>query len=156
MEKAFSGVFLQSLSKALRDSVSDSKVQSQFSAAIKKSIKSGTIPSTLIMKNLDEVTLSCLGTLSADISLRSMYEKHEDPLQVAKRVISEELVKTAGDDALSRLHKGCNMGQAISQFGQGKLEDIAEKISTQDVYLRPEFEESLKTLKQIIKDAVQG
>ena len=156
MEKAFSGVFQRSLTKALRDSVSDPKIQSQFSAAIKKCVKSGTISPKLIIKNLDEVALSCLGTLSADISLRSMYEKQENPLQLLKRLISEELLRTAGDDALSRLQKGCNMGQAMSQFGQEKLEEIAERISTQDIYLSPEFEESLETLKQIIKDAIQG
>ena len=156
MEKAFNDVFLRSLSRALRDSISDPKIQSKFSAAIRKGVKSGTIPSKLITENLDGVILSCLGTLSADISLRSVYEKQEDPLQVVTRLISEELVRTAGDVALSRLLKGCNMDQALSQLGQEGLEKIAERISTQDVYLKPEFEESLETLKQIIKDAIDG
>ncbi len=156
MEKAFSEVFLRSLSRALKETVSDSEVQDQFSTAIKKCLKSGAISPELIKKNLDEVTLSCLGTLSADVSLRSMYEKQEDPLQETKRLVSEELVRMAGDKALGRLRDGCNMEQAMGQFGQEKLEEIAEKVSTQDIYLRPEFEESLEALKQIIQDAIQG
>jgi hypothetical protein len=154
MERAFARVFLRSLSRALKGAVSDSEVQKQFSQTIREGVASGAFSSDLIEKNLDEVTISCLGALSADVSLRSMYEREEDPLRELKRMITEELVKIAGDNALNSLLKSCQMGQATSQFGEEKLEDIVEKISTQDIYLRPEFEESIVSLKQIILEAI--
>lgn len=154
MERAFTEVFLKSLSRALKSVVSDSEVQKQFSQTIKEGVTSGTFSPDLIKNNLDEVTISCLGALSADVSLRSMYEREEDPLRELKRMVTEELVKIAGDKALNSLLNGCQMGQATSQFGEEKLEEIVEKVSTQDIYLRPEFEESLTSLKQIISEAI--
>jgi len=156
MEKAFNEVFARTLGRALRQAVSDPRVKEQFQRTIKDRMRSGNIPPELVEKNVDEVAVSCLGALSADIAVRSMYEGNDDPIEEAKRLVCEELIKAAGDLAFSQLTKGCNMGQAMSQFGEEKLEEIVERISTQDIYLRPEFEESLSSLKQIISEALKG
>ncbi len=156
MEKAFGEVFLRALSRALRDAISHAEVKEQFALSLKTCIKSGAISPDLIEENIDEVAISCLGALSADVSLRSMFERDKDPLQETKKLVTEELVRVAGDQALDRLLNGCQMEQAISQFGEEKLEDIVERISTQDIYLRPEFEESLASLRETISAAMKG
>jgi len=156
MEKAFNEVFARTLGRALKQAISDPHVKDQFQQTIRNSVKSGNISHELIEKNIDEVAISCLGALSADVAIRSMFEGKDGPLEEAKRLVCDELIKTAGDLAFSQLAKGCNMGQAMSQFGEEKLEEIVERISTQDIYLRPEFEESLVSLKEIISTALKG
>jgi len=156
MENAFNEVFARTLGRVLRQAISDPQVKERFQQAIRNCMKSGNMSPELIEKNVDEIAISCLGSLSADIAVRSMYEGKDEPLEEAKRLVCEELIKTAGDLAFSQLTKGCNMGQAMSQFGEEKLEEIVERISTQDIYLRPEFEESLVSLKQIISEATKG
>jgi hypothetical protein len=156
MERAFNEVFARTLGRTLKEAVSDPQVKEHFLRTIKDFVKSGSISPELIEKNIDEVAISCLGALSADIAVRSMYEGKDGPLEEAKRLVCEGLIKSAGDLAFSHLAKGCNMGQAISQFGEEKLEEIVERISTQDIYLRPEFDESLVSLKQILSNALEG
>jgi len=156
MESAFQESFLRALKKALTQVVSDQAVQEAVKNAFDQTMKSEGVSMNLTDEQIRQLSAYCLGTLAADAALRAIFEDESDSSQLFQKKFSDEFLRVTSDKTLGIVLENCNIKRAKTQFGIESTENIAEKISTEDIYQTPEFEQACAVLEQIVKAAIKG
>jgi len=155
MESAFRESFLRALKKALTQVVSDPQVQKAVKDALDQTMKSEGVSMNLTDEQTRQLSAYCLGTLAADAALRAVFEDESDPFHLFQKKFSDEFLRVTSDKTLGIVLENCNVNRAKTQFGIESTEDIAEKLSTEDIYQTPEFEQACAVLEQIVKAAIK-
>jgi hypothetical protein len=155
VESAFQESFLRALKKALTQVVSDPPIQKAVKNALGQVLKSEAVSMNLTDEQIRQLSAYCLGTLAADAALRAIFEDESDSFQLFQKKFSDEFLRVTSDKALSIVLENCNVKRAKTQFGIESTEDIAEKLSTEDIYQTPEFEQACAVLEQVVRAAIK-
>jgi uncharacterized membrane-anchored protein YjiN (DUF445 family) len=155
MESAFRESFLRALKKALIQVVSDPPVQKAVKNVLSQTIKSEGVSTNLTDEQIRQLSAYCLGTLVADAALRAVFEDESDFFQLFQKKFSDEFLRVTSDKALGIVLENCNIKRAKTQFGIESTEDIAEKLSTEDIYQTPEFEQACAVLEQVVRATIK-
>ncbi|MBS7644232.1 hypothetical protein KEJ26_06640 [Candidatus Bathyarchaeota archaeon] len=155
MESAFQESFLRALKKALIQVVSDPPVQKATKNALGQALKREGVSMNFTDEQIRQLSAYCLGTLAADAALRAIFEDESDSFQLFQKRFSDEFLRVTSDKALAIVLENCNVKRAKTQFGIESTENIAEKLSTEDIYQTPEFEQACAVLEQVVRAAIK-
>jgi len=147
MEDAFRKSFLNALKKAIL-LVNQEELQKKILTTIADGLgEKGTDAKTLGGK-IDQVAPYCVGSLVAEISMRAVMEDTSDSDGALSKKVSDFFLNAIGDNAFNILIENCNFERAKKQFGQERVEQIAEELSTDDIYETEEFAQAVESLSR--------
>jgi hypothetical protein len=150
MEDTFRKSFLSALKKAIL-MVNQDELQKKILATMAHGLDEKGIDAKALARKIDQVASYCIGSLVAEISMRAVMEDTANSDSVLSKKVSDIFLSVIGDDAFNVLVENCNFERAKRQFGQDRVEQTAEQMSTDDIYETEEFAQAVESLSTSLR-----
>jgi|GEM_PF-1157883 hypothetical protein len=147
MEDAFRNSFLNALKKAIL-LLNQEELQKKILTTMADGLGEKGIDVKALAGKIDQVAPYCVGSLVAEISMRAVMEDTVNADGALSKKVSDVFLNAIGDDAFDVLIENCNFERAKKQFGEEKVEQIAEELSTGDIYETEEFAQAVESLSK--------
>lgn len=153
MAEAFQKVFLGALKRSLITVIGDPEVQSKIRERLPIAVSKKGISKKELLGNLNEATSYAFGSLAADVALAAILEGASEAQKV-QRVLADVVLDAASDKALSDFLQHCNVEAGKSRLGEEEVEEIAEGVTTTDIYETEEFNRFTEVLRNLVEETV--
>ncbi|MEM2614685.1 MAG: hypothetical protein QXO15_10785, partial [Nitrososphaerota archaeon] len=148
-------VFLNAMRKTVSELVKSDKDFEEAKNELKKLIKSNRIDAKSIQQVMDQIPSYVFGSLVTDIAIGAIFEGISKEMKVQK-MIADVFVKVFEEKGVQILLSHCNIEAAKNILGEEKVEEIAEKITTEDVFQIEEYEKFCSKIVKILEETLKA
>jgi len=152
--ETFEKVFLNAMRKTMVSVVKDPEIQASLEKKLQEKLRNSGIPSSKVLGALDDICSYVFGSLAADIAIASIIEGNSESQKIQK-IVADAVIEVAGDKGVKTLLEHCNVPLAKEKFGEEKIEEIAERVTTTSLYEVDEFKEFCEILKAFLQESLK-
>lgn len=152
--ETFEKVFLNAMRKTMVAVVKDPEVQEALRKKLTQELQKSKIPPSKVLGALEDVCTYAFGSLAADIAIASILEGSSE-FQRIQKIVADAVIEAVGDKGVKTLLEHCNMEAAKERFGEEKIEEVAERVTTTSLYEAEEFKEFCETLKAFLQESLK-
>lgn len=152
--ETFEKVFLNAMRRTMVSVLRDPEVQEALRKKLNEKLQNSRIPSSKVLGALDDICTYAFGSLAADIAIASILEGSSESQKIQK-IVADAVIEAVGDKGVKTLLDHCNMQLAKEKFGEEKIEEVAERVTTTSLYEVEEFKEFCETLKAFLQESLK-
>jgi|GEM_PF-1674668 hypothetical protein len=152
-KKYFEELLSKSLKKSIREALQDSKVRSEAIIFMSREVKRLGFDPKRIEGFIDDLSISILFSLATDIVVYAIMNVYGEEAMIRK-TLADAVSNAVTGKALERFLKECNIGYAISKFGENEVEAIAQRVTMDTLAGDEEFISLAEELKKMIVEAL--
>jgi hypothetical protein len=151
----FEKVFLNAMRKTIGEVMNYDRDFEEVKSELKKLIKSNRIDARDVQQILDQIPSYVFGSLVIDIAIGAIFEGSSKEMRLQK-MIADVFIKVFEEKGIQILLNHCNIETARNILGEEKVEEIAEKITTEDIFQTEECEKFCNKIIKILEEALKA
>lgn len=151
----FEKVFLNAIRKTVSEIINYDKDFEEVRNELRRLIKSNRIDAKGIQQMMDQIPSYVFGSLVTDIAIGAIFEGSSKEMRLQK-MIADVFVKVFEEKGVQILLNHCNIEAAKNILGEEKVEEIAEKITTEDVFQTEEYEKFCNKIVKILEETLKA
>lgn len=149
----FEELLHKSLKKSIREVLLDPRARSDAISSMSREVKRLSIDPKRIEELIDDLSSSILFSLATDIVVYAIMNVYGEEAMIRK-TLADAVSNALAGRALERFLKECNIGYAISRFGENEVEAIAQKVTMDRLANDEEFLSLTEEFKKMILEAL--
>lgn len=149
----FEELLSKGLKKSIREALSDSKARSDAITFMSREVKRLRLDPRRVEGLIDDLSASILFSLATDVVIYAIMNVYGEEAMIRK-ALADAVSNAVMSRALERFLKECNIGYAISRFGENEVEAIAQKVTMDTLAGDEEFLSLTEELKKMIIEAL--
>ena len=150
----FEKVFLNAMRKTIVEIMNYDKDFEEVKNELKKLIKSNRIDAREVQQILDQIPSYVFGSLVTDIAIGAIFEGASKEMKLQK-MIADVFIRVFEEKGIQILLNHCNIETAENILGEEKVEEIAEKITTKDIFQTEEYEKFCNKIIKILEEVLK-
>lgn len=151
---AFEETFLRAMKRAIRWLTEDEESFKEVKSELKRALRRHRISKKEVKLLADQIPPYVFGSLAADIAIGAILEGSSRERRIQK-IIADVFVRVLEEKAIQTLLKHCNIEAAQRILGEETVEEIAEKVTTIDLYQTKEYERLCKAVTRILEETLK-
>lgn len=150
----FEKVFLNAMRKTVNEIMNYDKDFEEVKNELKKLIKSNRIDVKTVQEMMDQIPSYVFGSLVTDIAIGAIFEGFSKEIKLQK-MIADIFIRVFEEKGVQILLSHCNVEAAKNILGEEKVEEIAEKITTEDIFQTEEYEKFCNKIIKILEETLK-
>jgi len=151
---AFEKVFLNALRRTLRELMEYDEGFKNVRDELRSLMRRRGIGEDEVRRLMDQIPPYVFGSLVADIAIGAILEGASRELMIQK-MIADVVVRAFGERGIQTLLERCNIETAKNMLGEEKVEEVAERITTEDIFQTDEYEEFCKAIAKLLEETLK-
>lgn len=151
----FEKVLAKALKTSITEALADSRVRREAVSFVRREIRRLKADPNRIHELLEDLAVSILFSLATDVVVFAILEVYGEEANLRKN-LADAVSNAVTGKALERFLKECNIGYAISRFGQEEVEKTAQKVTTEVLSVDEEFLTLTEEVKKILSEALSS
>lgn len=152
--ETFEKVFLNAMRKTMVSLVKDPEAQKAIKKRLAQELLNRGIPPSKVLGVLEDVCTYAFGSLAANIAIASILEGSGE-FERIQRLVADAVVEAVGDKGVKTLLEHCNVEAAKERFGEERVEEVAERVTTTSLYDAEEFKQFCDALKALLQESLK-
>ncbi|RLI28049.1 hypothetical protein DRO58_03015 [Candidatus Bathyarchaeota archaeon] len=150
---AFEKVFLNALRRTLRELMEYEEGFKNVRDELRSLLRRRGIGEE-VRRLMDQIPPYVFGSLVADIAIGAILEGSSRELRIQK-MVADVVVRAFGEKGIQTLLERCNIEAAKNMLGEEKVEEVAERITTEDIFQTDEYEEFCKAIAKLLEETLK-
>lgn len=151
---AFEKAFLNAMRRTLRELIEYDEGFENVKDELRSLMERKGIRRDEIRRLMDQIPSYVFGSLVADIAIGAILEGASRELKIQK-MIADTVVRVFSERGVQTLLEHCNIETAKSMLGEEKVEEVAEKVTTEDIFQTDEYEEFCKAIAKLLEETLK-
>ncbi len=151
----FEKVFLNAMRKTVNEIMNYDEDFEEVKNELRRLIKSNRMDAKAIQQMMDQIPSYVFGSLVTDIAIGAIFEGISKEMKLQK-MIADVFVKVFEEKGVQILLNHCNVETAKNILGEEKVEEIAEKITTEDIFQTEEYEKFCNKIVEILEETLKA